>query len=121
MVHRMKNALPASLYTSLALVAFLAPGTAAAEHGEGTERCGQMLQAIGFPRPSRQLGELSAIGRWLEAAGRLDTDYQMWHRARSKHIKCGEIGTLGRISCMVIARPCTAPQGGEAATTGSPK
>lgn len=64
------------------------------------------MSGAGFPRPSRELAELSAIGQWLEAAGRLGDDTPAWHRAQGKSMKCKEIGTVGRISCIVVARPC---------------
>lgn len=105
----------------ISISAMSVPGAAEQLSGEGDGNCGRMVQAFGFPRPSRELGELSAIGRWLEAAGRVDAAYQIWHRARSKHIKCSEIGTLGRISCLVIARPCAIPQEAGEAATGKAK
>lgn len=103
------------------VTAMIIPAAAEQARGDGGEKCGQMMQAFGFPRPSRQLGELSAIGRWLEAVGRIDASYQMWHRAKSKHIRCEEIGTLGRISCLVIARPCTGPLDAGVAAIGTEK
>lgn len=121
MIRRAKLSLLAASSTLLFTSAMTVSSAGEPVRGEGGEKCGQMMQAFGFPRPTRQLGELSAIGRWLEAVGRVDTDYQIWHRARSKHIKCEEIGTLGRISCLVIARPCTVPQAAGVATTGTAK
>jgi hypothetical protein len=93
------------VFAFVAAVAFY-PLVVSAGTKEDTTRCERRVAGVGFPRPSRELAELSAIGKWLEAAGRVSDDMPAWHRARGKSMKCEEIGTLGRVTCTVVARPC---------------
>ena len=106
----------AALGASLAL---LLPAAAQGEDAAG--RCGDKIAAAGFPRASQQLAEIAAIGNWIEAAARVDPKYAVWHRAEGKAIKCEKIGTIGRISCTVVARPCVAAEADKTAAVTEAK
>ena len=107
---------PARAGRGILLAGGMALTLAVPAHGdELSPLCGAKIAASGFPRASQDLAEISAIGNWLEAAGRINPKYAIWHRAEGKAIKCEKIGTIGRISCAVVARPCIEATGAQAA------